>query len=191
MAATNIDLQPSRRFANITQAKALAMQVHGSDKAIWQAYLAEAKKRGEADQRRLQKWERSEQNSRVPHLPVFNEKRRNYDRGHNLILRAIAIFPYWDRQTRTLEPGVYCQACTYDAEKMPGSLKYQGTIWDEYPSARWDAYHREFLEDDIPDHFLNCPAVKQNYDFQIIVMVDKHKRKGTNFTVRPRKTSGV
>ncbi|PLB51352.1 hypothetical protein P170DRAFT_436383 [Aspergillus steynii IBT 23096] len=189
----SFDLQPTRRFANITQAKALATEVHGSDKAIATARRAEVRKRWKAYERRVQKWERSTRNSCKPRGPMFSELRK-YDTDHNRVffsMRATAIFPYWDRQTRKIEPGVYCRACTYEAEELMDYWRYDGSVWDDYPSARWKAYHRAFLEADIPEHFLNCPAVKKNHDFRIRRALGINKRKGTDFIVKSKKASDV
>ncbi|KAK1147892.1 hypothetical protein N8T08_000407 [Aspergillus melleus] len=62
----SLDLRPSRRFANITQAKALALQVHGSKDALDRAYQAKLDRCRKSYDRRLWEWYQEGANGRTP-----------------------------------------------------------------------------------------------------------------------------
>ncbi|KAE8419049.1 hypothetical protein BDV36DRAFT_252327 [Aspergillus pseudocaelatus] len=82
-------------------------------------------------------------------------------------MQATVAFPYWDYRTQTLEPGTYCRACTYHWEEgKADDWRRMETIWDLHPPSR-EAYYRAFSEADLPQHFLNCPAVRVHYDFRV------------------------
>ena len=100
-------------------------------------------------------------------------------------MQATATFPYWNRQTQTLESGVYCRACTYHLEEgKADEWRRKETIRHPYPPSR-EAYHRAFLEADLPEHFIKCSAIKKDYDFCSRNLGDGFRRDGTDFIVRP------
>jgi hypothetical protein len=99
-------------------------------------------------------------------------------------LLGTTSFPYWDRQKRTLEPGAYCRACNYHwEERRANPLEYLEALGPR--SLSKNAYYRAFLEADLPEHFLHCPAVKMNYNFsdRSRGIIWSFRRSGTDFIV--------
>jgi hypothetical protein len=90
-------------------------------------------------------------------------------------------------QKRTSEPGAYCRACTYHLEEK----KCNDYVYPQehqrlarQPLGK-KAYDRAFLEADLPEHFLHCPAVRMNHDFSKRkgMIIWPWRRSGTDFVV--------
>ncbi|KAE8409663.1 hypothetical protein BDV37DRAFT_267829 [Aspergillus pseudonomiae] len=135
------NIEPLRcRLADITQPKALGIQIHG------QSY-----------QCRVQQWKRKQRQGIHAGRPRPRSAPTSLvvDEGVSWRMQATVAFPYWDYRTQTLEPGTYC---TYHWEEgKADDWRRMETIWDLHSPSR-EAYYRAFLEADIPQYFLYCPA---------------------------------
>ncbi|RDK43699.1 hypothetical protein M752DRAFT_313559 [Aspergillus phoenicis ATCC 13157] len=81
-----------------------------------------------------------------------------YENGcEQLQFMATAPFPFWNKDTKTLERGTYCWACYHDWSRAMSSDEHA-----DYPPSR-RAYHRSYREADLPEHFLTCAAYKACY----------------------------
>jgi hypothetical protein len=184
-------LPPKHRLVDITEAKALGKQLHGSYKAMRQEYQTRRKELEENYQHRVQKWKRQKQQGNSARRPrrqsIPTAPGKDAETG-SWTMQATVTFPYWDRRTQTLEPGIFCRACTYHWEEAKANdWRCMETIWDPYPPSR-EAYFRAFLEAELPQHFLHCAAVKANYNFRDILLTRKEpRREGTDFVVAPKK----
>ncbi|GIK06236.1 hypothetical protein Aspvir_001881 [Aspergillus viridinutans] len=183
-------LPPKRRLVDITQAKALGRQLHGSYKAMRQEYQRRRKELEENYQQRVQKWKRQKQqgkSARCPwRQPIPTTLGMNGETSWRM--QATVTFPYWDRRTQTLEPGTFCRACTYHWEEGKAKdWRRMETVFHPHPPSR-EAYFRAFLEAELPQHFLHCAAVKANYNFREILLTRTGpRREGTDFVVAPKK----
>jgi hypothetical protein len=175
------------RVADVAQAKALGLRIYGSLKKMKRDFRTRLEAHDEKDRLALVKWHADSDRGhyrRVPQCRSVPRQMLKNDVASRWRLLATTSFPYWDRQKRTLEPGAYCRACTYHWEERQADFP-------EYPEAlaprslSKNAYYRAFLEADLPEHFLHCPAVKRNYNFS-----DRNRgiiwpfmRSGTDFIV--------
>ncbi|GFF65347.1 hypothetical protein IFM47457_01006 [Aspergillus lentulus] len=181
---------PKRRLADVTQAKALGKQLHGSYKAMRQQYQTSRKEFKENYRHRVQEWKRQKQQGPSARRPRQSIPTVLGDDGESgsWRMQATVTFPYWDRRTQTLEPGTFCRACTYHWEDgNANDWRCMETIWDLHPPGR-EAYFRAFLAAELPQHFLHCAAVKANYNFRELSLTRKEpEREGTDFVVAPKK----
>ncbi|KAB8201925.1 hypothetical protein BDV34DRAFT_228884 [Aspergillus parasiticus] len=185
-------------LVDVTQAKALATELHGGEKEMERAYQTRLKERERDYQRRVQQWEKQRrQGTHTAGRPRRRLKPTSLDENEDSEeqswrVQAAATFPYWDARTQILEPGTYCKACTYHWEGgNANDWRRMETIWHPHPPSR-EAYYRAFLEADLPRHFLNCVAVKENYDFRVKHPSDIFfRRHGTDFIVGPKSNTDV
>lgn len=140
--------------------------------------------------RRIEEWEQekpwrnSVKRPRRRRIPSELE----HDEHGQWNLQATIAFPYWDRQTKKLEPGTFCRACTFHWEEAKADdWRRMETIFHPHPPSR-EAYYRAFLESDLPAHFQHCAAVKANYNFREAKA--ERRREGTDFVVKPTKVTG-
>ncbi|PLB35313.1 uncharacterized protein BDW47DRAFT_133534 [Aspergillus candidus] len=159
-----------RQFVDVAQARELGLRKHGSSQRIKQLAMERVRAvdddyRQRRDQFRRGLRDRSVRRRRIAPHPLRSD--------HALFWRhcGTTAFPYWDRETQTLEPGTYCRACTYHWEEKVAK-KYLYKKWPKFPLASWTtqplaklAYDRAFRVTDLPEHFLHCPAVTKNYDY--------------------------
>ncbi|PYI10658.1 hypothetical protein BO78DRAFT_283269, partial [Aspergillus sclerotiicarbonarius CBS 121057] len=158
--------QPRVRLARVAAAKALGKQRHGTKTAMDQTYKARVKEHKRSYQRRMQEWRNDQEQGKKGPQPRYGSVRQELgieNDGTCLRMNATVPFPYWNRQTQTLEPGTYCRACTYYWEEgIANDWRRQETVWHPHPPSR-EACYRAFLEADLPEHFRRCAAVKANY----------------------------
>ncbi|KNG89424.1 hypothetical protein ANOM_003152 [Aspergillus nomiae NRRL 13137] len=188
--------KPPHHLMDVARAKAVGIKLHGSKKAMERAYQTRRKEYERDYQRRVQEW----QKRRHQGTHTGGRPRRRWnptplvekEDEPSWRLQASVAFPYWDSRTRTLEPGTYCRACTYHWEEgNADDWRRMETIFHLHPPSR-EAYYRAFLEADLPQHFLNCVAMKQNYNFRVerLSLTERlFKRKGTDFIVGPKNTT--
>ncbi|OJJ32797.1 hypothetical protein ASPWEDRAFT_593396 [Aspergillus wentii DTO 134E9] len=173
-----------RRFVDVTQAKDLGKRVHGGLENMRESFQERLKAYDKKYELELEKYQkRAGDRAGRPRLcqPSYLRRVSKYMSKY-WRLKATTSFPYWNRQTSTLEPGAYCRACTYRWEEEEEEEE-DGSVLDSQPQIKKD-YDRAFLEADLPQHFLHCPAVKENYNFQKKKRwCDHHKRAGTDFIV--------
>ena len=158
------------QFVDVVQARELGLRKHGSPQRMKQLVMERVRaveddyhQRRDQFQRGLR--DRSVRRRRITPHPLHSD--------HALLWRhcGTTAFPYWDRETQSLEPGTYCRACTYHwEEKVAEDYGYKK--WPTFPLASWTnqplaklAYDRAFRVTDLSEHFLHCPAVKKRYDF--------------------------
>ncbi|QRD91125.1 hypothetical protein F9C07_5178 [Aspergillus flavus] len=186
------------RLMDVTQAEALGTKLHGGGREMEQAYQFRLKERERDYHRRVQQWEKHRrQGTHTGGRPRRRLKPTSLDENEDSEkpswrIQATATFPYWDVRTQILEPGTYCKACTYHWEEgNANDWRRMETIWHPHPPSR-EAYYRAFLEADLPRHFLNCVAVKENYDFRVKRPSDIFfRRHGTDFIVGPKNNTDV
>lgn len=181
-----------QRRVDVAQARALGLRLHGSLKKMNEGFRTRLKKRREKEDLARSKWredvwrgsERREPRYRYIPMNLVDCFQASVWR-----LMGTTSFPYWDRQKRALEPGIYCRACTYRYEEREGGAYRQCHRWRSQPESK-KAYNRAFLQADLPKHFLHCPAVKANYDFGDRKGLIKwpFRRSGTDFIVNANGT---
>ncbi|KAJ0414908.1 hypothetical protein BJY00DRAFT_327340 [Aspergillus carlsbadensis] len=160
-----------RSVADVGQALALAMRIHGSPKAVKRACRSREKADRKAHERAVKKWDRDRDRraTPAPRRPRAPHKRpaslRSGEQADNWRFRATVALPYLDRKMQTVETGVYCRACTYHWEEGTAN-EWKGGPWvlHPHPPTR-EARFRAFLEKDIPAHFAVCKNVDRGYDF--------------------------
>ncbi|KAF7113698.1 hypothetical protein CNMCM5793_003054 [Aspergillus hiratsukae] len=147
---------PKNRFADVTQAKALGKQLHGSYKAMRQEYHTRRKELEENYQHRVQKWERQKQQgnpARRPRRPSIHTALGKDGESGSWRMQATLTFPYWDRHTQTLEPGTFCRACTYHwQEGKANDWRCMETIFHPHPPSR-EAISGHFWRLNFPNIF--------------------------------------
>ncbi|RAL02619.1 uncharacterized protein BO80DRAFT_403197 [Aspergillus ibericus CBS 121593] len=162
-------LQPQIRLARIKQAKDIGRRLYGTPKAMEAAYQARVQEHQEKYNRRIHQWEQTQllgEETPRPRYRAVREKLGHERDRTTLKMHATTPFPYWDRETRTLEPGTYCRACTYHwEEKIADDWRRPETMWHIHPPGR-EACYRAFLEAELPEHFRECAAVKANYNLR-------------------------
>ncbi|PYH89047.1 hypothetical protein BO71DRAFT_435165 [Aspergillus ellipticus CBS 707.79] len=145
-------------------------RVHGPPEAMQRAHEARIQQRYDDYTRRWEQYQQKLFEGGKSHRPwrrIVHESLLNNRAADVWRMEATVAFPYWDRQTRILEPGAYCRACTYHWEEWFADDWNPGTVsafWNTHPPSREAAY-RAFLEQDLPAHFRGCAAVKANDDF--------------------------
>ncbi|PLN80640.1 hypothetical protein BDW42DRAFT_201191 [Aspergillus taichungensis] len=158
------------KFVDVAQAQNLGLRKHGNSERMKQ--LAKDRSTAADDayrQRRsdLRQGRRTKPVRRwgIPPHPTHSDDAKFWRHC------GTTAFPYWDRETLTLEPGMYCRACTYHWEEKVAEDHFF-LKWPIFPAASWKkqplvkmAYDRAFRVMDLPEHFLHCPQVKKRYDF--------------------------
>ncbi|KAL2869658.1 uncharacterized protein BJX67DRAFT_391713 [Aspergillus lucknowensis] len=170
-----------KRMVDVWQAERLGIGIHGSLQKMKRLFLARVEEQRSKEEMRDRKWEKEGCIGRAPARRLITMNLVDGVTPSNWRLKGTTSFPYWNRQTAKLEPGVYCRACTYDHEEMQTSSP-------GYPSCSESRkpYYRAYLESDMPEHFLHCPAVKKNYNFKkrgYISPLILFCRRGTDFYV--------
>lgn len=178
-----------QRMVDVAQARALGLRLHGSLKKMNRSFQTRFKERREKEELAWSKWREDVisrgSERREPRYRHFPSELVDTFQASVWRLLGTTSFPHWDRQKRALESGLYCRACTYHYEERNGGAQQQCLRWKSQPESK-KAYDRAFLQVDLPEHFLHCPAVKANYNFQ-----DRKKgqimwpfrRSGTDFVV--------
>ncbi|OOF90579.1 hypothetical protein ASPCADRAFT_10490 [Aspergillus carbonarius ITEM 5010] len=184
------NLTPPRvRLAPIAAARVLGKRLHGGKEEMKLAYQARVEEHERRYRRRMQQWENNSREGKHGPRPRYRPVRERLGIENDdtcLSMNATVPFAYWDRKTRTLEPGTYCRACTYHWEEgFATDWNDPETMWDQHPSSRETCY-RAFLEDDLPEPFHHCAAVKANYDFnRSFVGPEDYRREQIDFIVVP------
>ncbi|PWY72266.1 hypothetical protein BO70DRAFT_413863 [Aspergillus heteromorphus CBS 117.55] len=184
---------PRYWLVDLAQAKALGRRIHGNSRATKQVHKARVKLREIDYERPIWQFERTQSRDiqcKRPWRRLINNSPSTAVAVGSWRLEATAAFPYWDRKTQTLEPGAYCRACTYQWEQ--GNIndwRRLGPVGGSYPLSKEAAY-RAFLEADLPEHFLHCPAVKANYSFRTGRM-GSYGWDGPDFIVHPKNGNSI
>ncbi|PYH95601.1 hypothetical protein BO71DRAFT_473673 [Aspergillus ellipticus CBS 707.79] len=139
-------VKPHQRPVDLTLAKALGREIHGSHMAMEQAFKRRLNERKESYEKRRKQWEikggrgsKSPPPHRRPHpISLFTNPEAA---SHFRRMNAAIAFPYWDRSHS--EP----------------RARFLGSGWHtHFPSK--DACYRAFLVSDLPKHFQHCAAAK-------------------------------
>ncbi|KAL3472558.1 hypothetical protein BJX99DRAFT_262236 [Aspergillus californicus] len=155
--------------AGVGQALKLARSIHGRDfKAVQRARKSRRESARKAYELAMDEWYSIKYNTfptpRRPRRPRQLVPLKRGEKADNWRFRATIAFPYFDRKARTVEPGVYCRACTYHWEEFATDWWRGPLVLHPHPPNR-EARFRAFLERDIPAHFVVCENVRRGYDF--------------------------
>ncbi|KAL5335000.1 hypothetical protein BJX70DRAFT_402056 [Aspergillus crustosus] len=186
------------RIADVEMALELARSIHGSNfEAVQRARKSREKSAYKAYERAMDEWKSIKYDTvptprrprrprqRVPLRTCDKPDRRSGDLVRSWRSCATIAFPCFDRKTRTVEPGVYCRACTYHWEEMATDWWVGPLVFDPHPPNR-EARFRAFRERDIPAHFVVCENVRREYDLSERTLEDWNRDgDGEDFFVFP------
>ncbi|PLB50893.1 hypothetical protein P170DRAFT_425190 [Aspergillus steynii IBT 23096] len=175
-------------IADVVQAKASGMRLHGSEENMKRILEDTMKRRKVELDARLGRWGREGYGQKPRPASTVGIYYIENGGNQDLRMQATVTFPYWDPKTQRLEPGVYCRACTYRSEEV-----LMDTLYSYKDTPSQTAYHRAFLERDIPEHFRTCSAVKEEYEFQDLDPYRElnFKRDGVDFVVEPKESTDI
>ncbi|PWY80842.1 hypothetical protein BO94DRAFT_602218 [Aspergillus sclerotioniger CBS 115572] len=158
--------QPLVRLARIAPARALGKRIHGSKEEMDRAYEERVAEHRKSYERRMEQWE--------------NDNRQGIHRARPRF-RPV-------RQQLGIENDETCLCLNATEEGMVSDWTDPDEVWHAHPPSR-EAYYRAFLEDDLPEHFRTCTALKRNYDLESsYVWPDDYRRERIDFIVRPKDT---
>lgn len=109
-----------QRMVDVAQARALGLRKHRSLEKMKQGFRARLQERREKEELAWSKWDEDVDRGSQRQAPRYRNIPTSLIKGFDPSdwrLMGTTWFPYWDRHRRVLEPGVYCQACTYRYEE--------------------------------------------------------------------------